>query len=70
MDLALENLKNELQNQIEELTNEIRLEENQLMRHKERFLKVQGALEVLEIVSKEYQKSAETEAANVVVSDT
>jgi anti-sigma regulatory factor (Ser/Thr protein kinase) len=57
----LENLKIELQRQAEELTNAVRHHEAQLMISKERFLKVQGALEMLEIVSKDYGKKTETE---------
>jgi hypothetical protein len=46
----IDNIKESLEKQREELTNEIRSLENDILIAKEKYLKVQGALEILEIV--------------------
>ena len=46
----IDNIKESLEKQREELANEIRSLENDILIAKEKYLKVQGALEILEIV--------------------
>jgi hypothetical protein len=46
----IENIKENLEKQREELTNEIRSLENDILVAKEKYLKIQGAIEILDIV--------------------
>jgi hypothetical protein len=56
----IDNIKENLEKQREELTNEIRSLENDILVAKEKYLKIQGAIEILDIVL-EKQDSATPE---------
>lgn len=55
---TVDRFKNDLEQQLEELANSIRTLENELLLAKEKYLKVQGAIEILGIV-KEADKPEE-----------
>lgn len=61
MNKVIEDLKNGLNAQLSSLTDEIRATEERLLRTKEGYLKVQGALEILDVLEKR-QKENEDEA--------
>lgn len=67
MTLSNEAIKESLEKQREELVNEVRTLENNLLVAKEKFLKVQGAIEILEIVmNPEAAADAKVKQAEVV----
>lgn len=57
MDDFFANLKIGLQTQVEELGAAIRTHETALTVSKERFLKVEGAMEILNIIAKKYEET-------------
>ena len=59
MDAILSDLENGLKEQLSSLVESIREEEEKILRNKEGFLKVQGALEILAVIK---QKQANEEA--------
>jgi len=59
METIIENLEKGLQDQLKSLGDQIKLAEESLIRTKEGYLKVQGALEIIEILKKQ---AAEQEA--------
>lgn len=62
MALSNEAIKESLTSQRDELATEIRSLENDLLTAKEKFLKVQGAIEILEIIA-----STETESVTEAI---
>jgi len=57
--LELANFESQIQEQSDDLANQIRTAEDNLMRLKEAFLKVQGAKEMLGIIKTESEKEEE-----------
>ena len=53
METIIENLEKGLQDQLKSLGDQIKLAEESLIRTKEGYLKVQGALEIIEILKKQ-----------------
>lgn len=53
MENIIENLEKGLQDQLKSLGDQIKLAEESLIRTKEGYLKVQGALEIIEILKKQ-----------------
>ena len=53
METIIENLEKGLQDQLKSLGDQIELAEESLIRTKEGYLKVQGALEIIEILKKQ-----------------
>jgi len=53
MDSIIQNLETGLKDQLKSLGEQIKLAEENLIRTKEGYLKVQGALEIMEILKKE-----------------
>ena len=62
MELSIDSLKTDLEKQLSELTSSIRETETKLMSFKEGYLKVQGALEVLEIIKQRQEATKDVEA--------
>lgn len=61
MDTILTDLEKGLTTQLSTLADEIRLGEEKLMRNKEGYLKVQGALEILTVIKKQQSEKSEKE---------
>jgi hypothetical protein len=61
MDTILTDLEKGLTTQLSALADEIRLGEEKLMRNKEGYLKVQGALEILTVIKKQQSEKSEKE---------
>ena len=57
--MELANFESQIQEQSDDLANQIRTAEDNLMRLKEAFLKVQGAKEMLGIIKTESEKEEE-----------
>lgn len=53
MDSIIQNLETGLKDQLKSLGEQIKVAEESLIRTKEGYLKVQGALEIMEIIKKE-----------------
>jgi len=61
MEPSIDSLKTDLEKQLSELTSSIRETETKLMSFKEGYLKVQGALEVLEIIKQRQEATKDVE---------
>lgn len=61
MNSFIDNLESRLKEQLESLTKQITLTEENLLRSKEGFLKVQGALEVIAVLKAETKKDVKEE---------
>lgn len=61
MDKIIEDLEKGLTSQLSALADEIRLGEEKLMRNKEGYLKVQGALELIGVIKKQQSEKSENE---------
>lgn len=61
MDTIIADLEKGLASQISSLADEIRSGEEKLMRNKEGYLKVQGALELLAVIKKQQSEKTEKE---------
>lgn len=61
MNQVIDDLKNGLNAQLSSLADEIRTTEERLLRTKEGYLKVQGALEIIDVIQKR-QKENDDEA--------
>jgi len=66
MELSIDSLKTDLEKQLSELTSSIRETETKLMSFKEGYLKVQGALEVLEIIKQRQEATKDMEALEAI----
>jgi hypothetical protein len=67
MEAIIKEMGPKLKEQLADLANQIRQSENNILALKEGYLKVQGALELLEIFEKELQKKDEEELVNEVL---
>ena len=63
----IEELEAGLKAQLAKLANDIRAAEASLLTTKEGYLKVQGAMEILDILKKNLEDPAKDEAVNVVM---
>ena len=59
--MELANFESQIQEQSDDLANQIRNAEDNLMRLKEAFLKVQGALEMLQVLENEKNNEGSSE---------
>jgi hypothetical protein len=66
MEPSTDNLKTDLEKQLSELTSSIRETETKLMSFKEGYLKIQGALEVLEIIKQRQEMTKDMEALEAI----
>lgn len=62
MDTILSDLETGLQSQLSSLAESIRSDEEKVLRNKEGFLKVQGALEILAVIKQKQVEQANQEA--------
>ena len=62
MDTILSDLETGLQSQLSSLVESIRSDEEKVLRNKEGFLKVQGALEILAVIKQKQVEQANQEA--------
>ena len=69
MAIDLVQFDSQIQEQSKDLANQIRQAEEQLMRLKEAYLKVQGANEMLTIIQKEQEAESKTKESEVVEKD-
>ena len=69
MAIDLVQFDSQIQEQSKDLANQIRQAEEQLMRLKEEYLKVQGANEMLTIIQKEQEAESKTKETEVVEKD-
>ena len=69
MAIDLAQFDSQIQEQSKDLANQIRQAEEQLMRLKEAYLKVQGANEMLTIIQKEQEAESKTKETEVVEKD-
>ena len=69
MAIDLVQFYSQIQEQSKDLANQIRQAEEQLMRLKEAYLKVQGANEMLTIIQKEQEAESKTKETEVVEKD-
>ena len=69
MAIDLVQFDSQIQEQSKDLANQIRQAEEQLMRLKEAYLKVQGANEMLTIIQKEQEAESKTKETEVVEKD-
>ncbi len=63
----IEELENGLKAQLAKLANDIRAAETSLITTKEGYLKVQGAMEILDILKKNLDEPADDEAVNIAL---
>jgi phosphopantetheinyl transferase len=63
----IEELENGLKAQLAKLANDIRAAEASLITTKEGYLKVQGAMEILDILKKNLDEPSDDEAVNLVM---
>lgn len=61
MDTIISDLENGLQAQLTSLVESIRGDEEKVLRNKEGFLKVQGALEILAVIKQKQEEQANQE---------
>ena len=69
MAIDLVQFDSQIQEQSKDLANQIRQAEEQLMRLKEAYLKVQGANEMLTIIQKEQEAESKTKETEIVEKD-
>jgi hypothetical protein len=69
MAIDLVQFDSQIQEQSTDLANQIRQAEEQLMRLKEAYLKVQGANELLNIIQKEQEAESKTKETEIVEKD-
>ena len=69
MAIDLVQFDSQIQEQSKDLANQIRQAEEQLMRLKEAYLKVQGANELLNIIQQEQEAESKTKETEVVEKD-
>jgi len=63
----IENLESELKTQLASLANDIRYSEAKLVSTKEGYFKVQGALEILDVIKKQIDIDPDKEALNIAL---
>lgn len=66
MEETLANLKQELENQLKQAADEIRLYEQKLALAKEHYLKVAGALEYHAVLNQKYNESIDSNALSLI----